>query len=40
MVNTAKTVIVTGDSQDIDAGAAKGFRDRDYNVVATSVAAQ
>ena len=36
MVNTAKTVIVTGGSQGIGAGVVKAFLDRDYNVVATS----
>jgi NAD(P)-dependent dehydrogenase (short-subunit alcohol dehydrogenase family) len=36
MVNTAKTVIVTGGSQGIGAGAVQAFLDRDYNVVATS----
>lgn len=36
MVNTARTVIVTGGSQGIGAGAVKAFLDRDYNVVATS----
>jgi NAD(P)-dependent dehydrogenase (short-subunit alcohol dehydrogenase family) len=36
MANTAKTVIVTGGSQGIGAGAVKAFLDRDYNVVATS----
>lgn len=36
MVNTAKTVIVTGGSQGIGSGAAQAFLDRDYNVVATS----
>jgi NAD(P)-dependent dehydrogenase (short-subunit alcohol dehydrogenase family) len=36
MVNAAKTVIVTGGSQGIGAGAVKAFLDRDYNVVATS----
>ncbi|HEX4616390.1 MAG TPA: hypothetical protein VH230_10800 [Stellaceae bacterium] len=40
MVNTAKTVILTGGSQGIAAGTVKAFLDRDYNVVATSVAAQ
>ena len=36
MVATAKTVIVTGGSQGIGAGAVKAFLDRNYNVVATS----
>ncbi|HEY0799306.1 MAG TPA: SDR family oxidoreductase [Steroidobacteraceae bacterium] len=36
MVNTAKTVIVTGGSQGIGSGAAQAFLDRGYNVVATS----
>jgi NAD(P)-dependent dehydrogenase (short-subunit alcohol dehydrogenase family) len=36
MVDTAKTVIVTGGSQGIGAGAVKAFLDRGYNVVATS----
>lgn len=36
MVNRASTVIVTGGSQGIGAGAVKAFLDRDYNVVATS----
>ena len=36
MVDTAKTVIVTGGSQGIGAGAVKAFLDRNYNVVATS----
>jgi NAD(P)-dependent dehydrogenase (short-subunit alcohol dehydrogenase family) len=36
MVNTAKTVIVTGGSQGIGSGTAQAFLDRDYNVVATS----
>src|SRR6516165_1089478 len=36
MLNTAKTVIVTGGSQGIGAGVVKAFLDRDYNVVATS----
>jgi short chain dehydrogenase len=36
MSDTAKTVIVTGGSQGIGAGAVKAFLDRNYNVVATS----
>jgi NAD(P)-dependent dehydrogenase (short-subunit alcohol dehydrogenase family) len=36
MVNTARTVIVTGGSQGIGSGAVQAFLDRDYNVVATS----
>jgi NAD(P)-dependent dehydrogenase (short-subunit alcohol dehydrogenase family) len=36
MVNTARTVIITGGSQGIGAGAVRTFLDRDYNVVATS----
>jgi NAD(P)-dependent dehydrogenase (short-subunit alcohol dehydrogenase family) len=36
MADTAKTVIVTGGSQGIGAGAVKAFLDRGYNVVATS----
>jgi NAD(P)-dependent dehydrogenase (short-subunit alcohol dehydrogenase family) len=36
MVNTARTVIVTGGSQGIGAGTVKAFLNRDYNVVATS----
>jgi NAD(P)-dependent dehydrogenase (short-subunit alcohol dehydrogenase family) len=36
MVNTAKTVIVTGGSQGIGSGTAQAFLDRGYNVVATS----
>jgi NAD(P)-dependent dehydrogenase (short-subunit alcohol dehydrogenase family) len=36
MVDTAKTVIVTGSSQGIGAGIAKAFLDRGYNVVATA----
>jgi NAD(P)-dependent dehydrogenase (short-subunit alcohol dehydrogenase family) len=36
MVNTAKTVIVTGGSQGIGSSAVQAFLDRDYNVVATS----
>jgi NAD(P)-dependent dehydrogenase (short-subunit alcohol dehydrogenase family) len=36
MVNAAKTVIVTGGSQGIGAGAVQTFLDRGYNVVATS----
>ncbi len=36
MFDTARTVIVTGGSQGIGAGAVKAFLDRDYNVVATS----
>ena len=36
MANTPKTVIVTGGSQGIGAGAVKAFLDRGYNVVATS----
>ncbi len=31
-----KTIIITGGSQGIGAGAVKGFLDRDYNIVATS----
>src|SRR5215831_16617709 len=34
--NTTNTVIVTGGSQGIGAGAVKAFLDRGYNVVATS----
>ena len=36
MANRPKTVIVTGGSQGIGAGAVKAFLDRGYNVVATS----
>ena len=36
MVNTPRTVIVTGGSQGIGSGAVQAFLDRDYNVVATS----
>jgi NAD(P)-dependent dehydrogenase (short-subunit alcohol dehydrogenase family) len=36
MSDTPKTVIVTGGSQGIGAGAVKAFLDRGYNVVATS----
>ncbi len=36
MTNARKTVIVTGGSQGIGAGAVKAFLDRDYNVVANS----
>ena len=36
MANTARTVIVTGGSQGIGAGAVKAFLNQDYNVVATS----
>jgi NAD(P)-dependent dehydrogenase (short-subunit alcohol dehydrogenase family) len=36
MADTARTVIVTGGSQGIGAGAVKAFLDRGYNVVATS----
>jgi NAD(P)-dependent dehydrogenase (short-subunit alcohol dehydrogenase family) len=36
MANTQKTVIVTGGSQGIGAGAVKAFLSRGYNVVATS----
>jgi NAD(P)-dependent dehydrogenase (short-subunit alcohol dehydrogenase family) len=36
MTNASKTVIVTGGSQGIGAGAVKAFLDRGYNVVATS----
>jgi len=36
MGNATKTVIVTGGSQGIGAGAVKAFLDREYNVVATS----
>jgi NAD(P)-dependent dehydrogenase (short-subunit alcohol dehydrogenase family) len=36
MVNTPKTVIVTGGSQGIGSGAVKAFLDRGYNLVATS----
>jgi NAD(P)-dependent dehydrogenase (short-subunit alcohol dehydrogenase family) len=36
MANTPKTVIVTGGSQGIGAGAVHAFLDRGYNVVATS----
>jgi NAD(P)-dependent dehydrogenase (short-subunit alcohol dehydrogenase family) len=36
MSNTTKTVIVTGGSRGIGAGAVRAFLDRDYNVVATS----
>jgi len=34
--STATTVIVTGGSQGIGAGAVKAFPDRNYSVVATS----
>jgi NAD(P)-dependent dehydrogenase (short-subunit alcohol dehydrogenase family) len=36
MVNSAKTVIVTGGSQGIGAGVVKAFLNRGYNVMATS----
>jgi NAD(P)-dependent dehydrogenase (short-subunit alcohol dehydrogenase family) len=36
MADASKTVIVTGGSQGIGAGAVEAFLDRDYNVVATS----
>jgi len=36
MVNTSRTVIVTGGSQGIGAATVKAFLDRGYNVVATS----
>jgi NAD(P)-dependent dehydrogenase (short-subunit alcohol dehydrogenase family) len=36
MVDSARTVIVTGGSQGIGASTVKAFLDRDYNVVATS----
>jgi len=36
MVNTHKTVIVTGGSRGIGAGLVTAFLDRDYNVVANS----
>jgi NAD(P)-dependent dehydrogenase (short-subunit alcohol dehydrogenase family) len=36
MANASKTVIVTGGSQGIGAGAVKAFLDRNYSVVATS----
>jgi NAD(P)-dependent dehydrogenase (short-subunit alcohol dehydrogenase family) len=39
MANTPKTVIVTGGSQGIGSGVVKGFLDRGYNVVATSLEA-
>src|SRR5262245_26756905 len=36
MSNASKTVIVTGGSRGIGAGAVRAFLERDYNVVATS----
>ncbi len=36
MVNTQKTVIVTGGSRGIGAGLVTAFLDRDYNVAANS----
>jgi NAD(P)-dependent dehydrogenase (short-subunit alcohol dehydrogenase family) len=36
MVNTARTVIVTGGSQGIGSGAVQAFLDQGYNVVGTS----